>query len=44
MSLRLPESDRELLRSVFKGLDDAQIARLLLAGEFRDIAKRHHTS
>jgi len=38
MSLRLPESDRELLRSVFKGLDDAQIARLLLAGEFRDIA------
>ena len=38
MSLRLPESDRELLRSVFKGVDDAQIARLLLAGEFRDIA------
>jgi hypothetical protein len=26
MSLRLPESDRELLSSVFKGLDDAQIA------------------
>jgi CRP-like cAMP-binding protein len=37
MSLRLPESDRELLRKVFTGLDDAQIARLLLAGEFRDI-------
>jgi len=29
LSLRLPEPDRELLRSVFAGLDDAQIARLL---------------
>jgi hypothetical protein len=38
LSLRLPESDRELLRSVFIGLDDAQIARLLVAGEFCDIA------
>jgi Cyclic nucleotide-binding domain len=38
LSLRLPESDRELLRSVFTGLDDAQIARLLGAGEFCDLA------
>jgi len=38
MSLRLPASDREWLRSVFAGLDDAQIARLLCAGEFCDIA------
>ena len=39
LSLRLPEPDRELLRSVFAGLDDAQIARLLIAGEFCDIAE-----
>jgi len=39
LSLRLPEADRELLRSVLIGLDDAQIARLLLAGEFREIAQ-----
>jgi hypothetical protein len=39
LSLRLPEPDRELLRSVFTGLDDAQIARLLIAGRFNDIAK-----
>ena len=39
LSLRLPEPDRELLRSVFTGLDDAQIARLLVAGEFCDIAE-----
>jgi Cyclic nucleotide-binding domain len=38
LSLRLPEADRELLRSVFTGLDDAQIARLLAAGEFCDVA------
>ena len=38
LSLRLPEADRELLRSVLTGLDDAQIARLLLAGEFCAIA------
>jgi len=38
LSLRLPEADRELLRSVLTGLDDAQIARLLLAGEFCEIA------
>ena len=38
LSLRLPEADRELLRSVFTGLDDAQIARLLVAGEFCDLA------
>ena len=38
LSLRLPEPDRELLRSVFIGLDDAQIARLLVAGEFCDLA------
>lgn len=36
LSLRLPELDRELLRSVLTGLDDAQIARLLVAGEFCD--------
>jgi Cyclic nucleotide-binding domain len=39
LSLRLPEPDRELLRSVLTGLDDAQIARLLIAGEFCDIAE-----
>ncbi len=39
LSLRLPEADRELLRGVFSGLDDAQIARLLVAGTFSDIAK-----
>ena len=37
--LRLPETERELLRSIFTGLDDAQIARLLVAGRFNDIAK-----
>lgn len=39
LSLRLPEAERELLRSVFTGLDDEQIARLLVAGRFNDIAK-----
>lgn len=39
LSLRLPEAERELLRGVFTGLDDAQIARLLVAGRFNDIAK-----
>ena len=39
LSLRLPEADRELLRSVLTGLDDAQIARLLVPGVFNDIAK-----
>jgi CRP-like cAMP-binding protein len=39
LSLRLPEPDRELLRSVLSGLDDAQIARLLFAGELSAIAK-----
>jgi hypothetical protein len=39
LSLRLPETERELLRSIFTGLDDAQIARLLVAGRFNDIAK-----
>jgi CRP-like cAMP-binding protein len=39
LSLRLPESDRQLLRSVLTGLDDAQIARLLIAGELREIAE-----
>ena len=38
LSLRLPEADRDLLRSVFTGLDDSQIARLLIAGEFCDFA------
>jgi CRP-like cAMP-binding protein len=38
LSLRLPEGDRELLRSVLTGLDDTQIARLLRAGAFVDIA------
>jgi len=38
LSLRLPEADRELLRSVLPGLSDAQIARLLLAGDFSQIA------
>ena len=39
LSLRLPEAECELLRSVFTGLDDEQIARLLVAGRFNDIAK-----
>ena len=39
LSLRLPEAERELLRSIFTGLDDVQIARLLVAGQFNDIAK-----
>jgi CRP-like cAMP-binding protein len=38
-SLRLPERDRDLLRSVLKGLADAQIARLLVAGEFCNVEK-----
>lgn len=38
LSLRLPEPDRELLRSVLTGLDDSKIARLLVAGDFCDIA------
>ena len=42
LSLRLPEADRELLRSVFTGLDDAQIARLLVAGEFCDLPTAWH--
>jgi CRP-like cAMP-binding protein len=39
LSLRLPEDDRDLLRGVLAGLHDAQIARLLVAGRFSDIAK-----
>ena len=39
LSLRLPEAERDLLRNVFTGLDDVQIARLLVAGRFNDIAK-----
>jgi hypothetical protein len=38
LSLHLPEADRELLRKVLPGLGDAQIARLLHAGEFSQIA------
>ena len=38
-SLRVPEAERDLLRNVFTGLDDVQIARLLVAGQFNDIAK-----
>jgi CRP-like cAMP-binding protein len=36
---RDPEGDRELLRSVLTGLDDSQIARLLNAGRFVDLAE-----
>jgi CRP-like cAMP-binding protein len=36
-SLRLPEGDRDLLRSVLSGLEDVQIARLLSAGEFSNL-------
>ena len=39
LSLRIPEPDRELLRSALTGLDDAQIARLLKAGDLREINK-----
>ncbi len=37
LSLRLPAEDRNLLREALTGLDDGQIARLLSAGEFRDL-------
>jgi CRP-like cAMP-binding protein len=39
LSLLLPEAERELLRNIFTGLDDVQIAQLLVAGQFNDIAK-----
>lgn len=39
LSLRLPEAERELLRKIFTGLEDVQIAQLLVAGQFVDIAK-----
>jgi Cyclic nucleotide-binding domain len=39
LSLQLPEADRELLHRVLPGLNDIQIARLLLAGEFSEIAQ-----
>ena len=39
LSLRLPETERELLRKIFTGLEDVQIAQLLVAGQFADIAK-----
>jgi hypothetical protein len=38
LALRLPEGDRELLRSVLTGLDDSQIARLLSVGAFYNLA------
>src|SRR5262245_61514712 len=38
VTLALPEVDRDLLRKVLPGLSDVQIARLLLAGEFSEIA------
>jgi hypothetical protein len=37
LSLRLPEKERALLRKALVGLDDAQIARLLGAGELCDL-------
>jgi hypothetical protein len=37
MSLRLPEGERDLLRSALTGLDDSQIARLIGAGAFVDL-------
>jgi CRP-like cAMP-binding protein len=37
-TLRLPDADRELLRSVMKGLNDFQIARLLSVGDFVTVA------
>ena len=36
MSLRLPEKEGPMLREALSGLDDAQIARLLKAAEWRD--------
>ena len=39
LAFRLPEAERELLRSVLAGLDDAQIVRLLSAGAFCEIAQ-----
>ena len=39
LSLRLPEKDRELLRSILVGLDDAKISRLLGAGALCDVAE-----
>src|SRR4030042_2232983 len=38
LSLRLPEAERDLLRSAFPGPGDSQIARLLVAGEVVDLA------
>jgi CRP-like cAMP-binding protein len=38
LTLRLPAEDRDLLRRVMAGLQDAQIARLLSAGAFTDLA------
>jgi hypothetical protein len=37
-SLRLPAAEAESLRTAFSGLDDAQIGRLLKAGNWRDLA------
>lgn len=39
LAFRLPEAERELLRSVLTGLDDGQIVRLLSAGDFCEIAQ-----
>src|SRR5262245_30127560 len=37
LSLRLPEGERDLLRSALTGLDDSQVARLIGAGAFVDL-------
>jgi hypothetical protein len=39
LSPRLPEADRDLLRSVFIGLDDAQIARVLRSRRWHDAGR-----
>ncbi|MEZ5828622.1 MAG: cyclic nucleotide-binding domain-containing protein [Hyphomicrobiales bacterium] len=39
LSLDLPEADRLLLRKALVGLSDPQIARLLLASEFSEVAE-----
>src|SRR5262249_22870865 len=40
LSLRIPKTDREILRSALTGLDDAPISRLLQGGGLPEIKKR----
>lgn len=42
LRLRLPQAEKEALRRVLAGLDDSQIARLLDASQWRDLAGQEH--